>query len=190
MFKEASCEGPEILEFTDLRGHQCSIRESSLAADAIWLGIDDVEPKVMARKASKVGVETKLSSRMYLNRPQVEQLVEVLQNWLLDGSFQAKPVREVQFPIDKAEWAYVSDLIEAYNLYVDGVQPKLNIEDIAHIEDISNVLSVIRSFCAAESVEEAASVLERSFWGQHPDSTYEDEAQKLGHCIMTVLGAS
>lgn len=86
--------GFPIREFTDFYGKECSIQKSSLAdADAIWFGIDNAEPIVMASDAASVGVKTKettgwvpypippavsIHARMHLTRQQVKKLLPIL----------------------------------------------------------------------------------------------------------------
>ncbi|MCH6573728.1 MAG: hypothetical protein IH795_00780 [Bacteroidetes bacterium] len=86
----------------DLYGYQYSIQNSSLATDdAIWFGIDDPKPQIMASQAKSLGVETKettgwipfpipaevlLSTRMHLNREQVAELLPVLQHFVDTGA--------------------------------------------------------------------------------------------------------
>ena len=105
-----SGRGFPLVEFKDYYGAPCSIQASSLAiyqqpgTSAIWLGVDDAEPKVMASQAESVGVETtettgwvpfpvppevSLNTRMHLDRKQVEALIGHLQAWLDsdDGQF-------------------------------------------------------------------------------------------------------
>lgn len=100
--------GFEIIRFDDRYGKQCSAQISSLATEyALWIGIDDAEPKVMARDAAKVGVKTDavvgwvdypippevlLHTRMHLSKPLVEGLVEILQRWLRTKSLKAEEV--------------------------------------------------------------------------------------------------
>jgi len=90
------------IDFTDRYGAKCSIQESSLATEsAIWLGVNDAEPKVLASQAARFGVSTNettgwvpypipddvlLTTRMHLSRETAQQLVEVLQRWLETGS--------------------------------------------------------------------------------------------------------
>lgn len=51
--------GFPYLEFRDRYQVACSMRKSSLATqDAIWFGVDDPAPKIMASLASKHGVKT------------------------------------------------------------------------------------------------------------------------------------
>lgn len=90
-----------IATFKDYYGSDCSVQESSIVEpECIWVGISDVEPKIMKRDAHKYGIQLPkgeevsgwmpfpvpddvlLSSRMHLNKEQVEDLIKVLQNWL------------------------------------------------------------------------------------------------------------
>lgn len=106
---EATSRGFEIVKFKDCYGRACSLQMSSLAeyeqpgASAVWLGIEDAEPKVMARDAAMVGVTTKettgwvdypiphtvrLTTRMHLNREQAAALIEHLKQWLEENTFE------------------------------------------------------------------------------------------------------
>jgi len=91
-------------KFNDLYDQKCSIQQSSLATEnALWLGLDNAEPMIMASKADENGVETKkttgwvdyplpkdvlLSTRMHLSVSDVEKLVEELQHWLKTGELR------------------------------------------------------------------------------------------------------
>lgn len=90
------------VEFVDDYGEKCSIQESSSVTGRIWLGIDHVNPQIMKSDAIKLGLavpfdetgwmsypipeQVLLSSRMHLNRSQVQDLVDKLQQWLDSGS--------------------------------------------------------------------------------------------------------
>lgn len=95
--------GFSLVEFEDIYGLGCSLQASSVArsgqpgTSAVWLGIDAVDAKVMARDAAAVGVKTaetvgwvpfpipdevSISTRMHLDRDQVKALVKHLQSWL------------------------------------------------------------------------------------------------------------
>lgn len=103
--------GFQTIEFKDRYDAACSLQQSSLAdytqpgSSAVWLGIDDPAPQVMAVDAAKVGVKTDqtngwvpypipeqvlLTTRMHLDVKQVEWLVAELQEWLRTGSFKTK----------------------------------------------------------------------------------------------------
>lgn len=96
--------GFKYINFKDLYGLKCSMQESSLATGpgAIWLGVDDVEPKCLHGDARQLGVitdatcgwvpypipkEVLLCSRMHLDRNQVKALIKHLQTWVKTDSF-------------------------------------------------------------------------------------------------------
>jgi len=101
MRSDKTLRGFALGEFVDLYGIKCSIQKSSLATDdAIWFGVSDPEPRVMASQAVSLGVETAertgwvpyqiprevlLSTRMHLNREQVSELLPVLQHFADTG---------------------------------------------------------------------------------------------------------
>jgi hypothetical protein len=90
-----------IINFLDAYRTKCSLQESSLATEgAIWLGVDDVQPQIMASEAHLVGLETEqttgwvdypvpekvlMHSRMHLTQEQVKQLLPVLQEFAETG---------------------------------------------------------------------------------------------------------
>lgn len=98
--------GFSIVTFKDYYGCHCSLQQSSLAeVSAVWLGIDDAEPKILASRAGKFGIKTDetegwipypvpddvlLSTRMHLSREQVEGLVARLQEWLKNGEWKGE----------------------------------------------------------------------------------------------------
>jgi hypothetical protein len=54
--KEYTHRGFAIYHFDDLYGAKCSLQKSSLATDdAIWLGVDDANPQIMASKTPQGG---------------------------------------------------------------------------------------------------------------------------------------
>lgn len=98
-----SARGFECIEFTDRSDQKCSLQVSSLAdyvkpgTSALWLGVDDPNPLVLAQEAHLVGVKTNVeagwvpypipeavlvSTRAHLSRKQVEALIRHLQAWL------------------------------------------------------------------------------------------------------------
>jgi hypothetical protein len=100
--------GFELIEFRDKYDTPCSLQMSSLAEyeqpgiSAVWFGPDYADPKVMASKAARLGVETTettgwvpypvprevlLTTRAHLDRAQVKALIDHLQAWLETGSF-------------------------------------------------------------------------------------------------------
>ena len=99
--KKKTQRGFEFGEFEDTCGIHCSIQNSSSVEPKIWLGVDNVEPKIMAKDAIKLGIETStnvgwidykipkevlLSSRMHLNIEQAKMLIEHLTNFVENGS--------------------------------------------------------------------------------------------------------
>jgi hypothetical protein len=84
-------------EFTDYYGVKCSIQKSSLATDdAIWLGVNDPEPKILASKVMEGGRGTGwvkypihedvfINTRMHLSREQVAELIPILQKFVDTG---------------------------------------------------------------------------------------------------------
>jgi hypothetical protein len=101
--------GFEQVEFKDRYDAKCSLQASSLAeyekpgTSAVWLGIDDPQPKCLHGDAARLGVKTNatcgwvdyplpeqvmLTTRMHLNREQVEALIGHLQSWLENDTFQ------------------------------------------------------------------------------------------------------
>jgi len=84
--------------FTDLYGVECSLQQSSLASQpAIWLGVNDPNPRIMASDASMHGIHTDqkvgwvpypmpdevlCNTRMHLSRDMVKDLAVELLNWL------------------------------------------------------------------------------------------------------------
>jgi hypothetical protein len=107
--------GFETVQFKDHYGHSCSVQQSSLAiyrspgTSALWIGPNDAEPKVMARLAGSVGVQTQVAegwvpypipeevslyTRMHLNRRQVAALIGHLQSWLDTGSLKIRKETE------------------------------------------------------------------------------------------------
>jgi hypothetical protein len=90
--------GFDLIEFEDLYDMKCSIQKSSLATDdAIWFGIDDIEPKIMAKDTPEGGVgwvpypipdNVYISSRMHLTRDQVKELLPILKHFVKTGEVQ------------------------------------------------------------------------------------------------------
>ncbi len=108
----ASHNGFPMVVFQDMYDNGCSLQASSIWEDdnrcgesAVWLGINDADPKVMAREASGLGIKTsqkdgwvpypvppnvQLNTRMHLNRDQVAALIDHLKLWLETGQFEQK----------------------------------------------------------------------------------------------------
>ena len=98
-----------IIEFKDRYDAPCSLQMSSIAdnpepgTSAVWLGVDDANPKCLWSDAKKLGVKTNqkcgwvpyaippevsLTTRMHLSRDQVAALIVNLQSWLDTGHFE------------------------------------------------------------------------------------------------------
>jgi hypothetical protein len=93
--------GFAICEFTDRYGSKCSLQKSSLATeDAIWFGVDDVKPQILASDARKLGISTDstagwieyeipnevlLSSRMHLTQDMVKKILPILKKFAKTG---------------------------------------------------------------------------------------------------------
>lgn len=93
--------GFAIGEFTDRYGAKCSIQKSSLATeDAIWFGVNDANPKILASDAKRLGIptdssngwvkfeipkEVSLSTRMHLTQEMVQKLLPTLQKFAETG---------------------------------------------------------------------------------------------------------
>lgn len=93
--------GFRLLEFIDRYGCKCSIQESSLATeDAIWFGVSNPNPQIMASQAKEFGIETSetcgwieypipdevlIHTRMHLTREQVKELLPILQLFVEEG---------------------------------------------------------------------------------------------------------
>lgn len=97
--------GFNVCSFQDLYGATCSLQKSSLATeDAIWLGVDDADPKIMSSVAIRMGIkertftesdngwtpffipqEVSLNTRMHLSRKQVAKLLPLLQKFVETG---------------------------------------------------------------------------------------------------------
>ena len=75
-------------EFTDRYGAKCSIQKSSLADDdAIWFGVDNPDPKILASKVMEGGTgwvkypipdDVLITTRMHLTQAQVAELLPLL----------------------------------------------------------------------------------------------------------------
>jgi hypothetical protein len=95
MKKSKTCRGFNLIEFEDIYGAKCSIQESSLAtAHAIWFGIDDADPQIMASKIKEGGTgwvpykipkDVFLTTRMHLDKKQVFKIILVLLKFLIKG---------------------------------------------------------------------------------------------------------
>lgn len=89
------------ITFEDRYDKECSIQKSSLATeDAIWFGVVDANPKILATDARRFGIPTKemtgwvpypipievfLSTHMHLTREQVATILPILQHFVDTG---------------------------------------------------------------------------------------------------------
>jgi hypothetical protein len=102
MKKSKTNRGFNIVEFKDTYGEECSLQKSSLATeDRIWLGISNVNPKIMASDAIKLGLpnikensgwvgfeipeEVLINSRMHLDKKQAKKLIKHLTKFVETG---------------------------------------------------------------------------------------------------------
>jgi len=93
--KDYTGRGFRIITFEDHYGHGCSLQKSSLAFEnAIWLGIDDPEPKIMASKTPEGGTgwvpyeipdDVMCTTRMHLTQDEVKELLPALQHFAETG---------------------------------------------------------------------------------------------------------
>lgn len=99
--RKVTQRGFNKLIFKDSYGVGCRIQESSSAMQAcIWLGIEDVDPKIMASQAKDLGVETDavngwceyplpkevmLNAEMHLTQKQVTDMLPVLTYFAIHG---------------------------------------------------------------------------------------------------------
>ena len=84
-----------LFGFVDLYGNKCSIQKSSLATeDAIWLGVNDPDPKILLSKAKDGGCgwikypvhpDVSFNTRMHLSRTQVADLLPMLLKFVDTG---------------------------------------------------------------------------------------------------------
>ena len=96
MTRGKTLRGFSLVEFDDYYDKRCSIQKSSLAtSDAIWIGLNDAEPKIMASKTSEGGVgwvpfyvpeDVQINTRMHLTRAQAWQVVRVLCKFVITGN--------------------------------------------------------------------------------------------------------
>ena len=93
--REHTQRGFQFIKAKDLYGKDFSIQKSSLATeDAIWFGIDNAEPKILASKTERGGTgwvdyripkDVSLTTRMHLSRDQVAELLPILQHFVETG---------------------------------------------------------------------------------------------------------
>lgn len=93
------------IEFDDCYGAKCSIQKSSLATgNAIWFGVNDANPQIMASTAIRMGLkpveggekdngwvpfnvpdDVLMTTRMHLTRKQVKELLPILRHFVQTG---------------------------------------------------------------------------------------------------------
>lgn len=100
---EKTNNGWPIYHFKDRYQASCSIQKSSLAfEDAIWMGVDDINPVLMISDAEKLGLpiihydgyfskfeipkEVIVTNRMHLTQKQVAKLLPILQKFVETGN--------------------------------------------------------------------------------------------------------
>jgi hypothetical protein len=99
MKKEKTERGFDLINFVDRYDNECSLQKSSLAfEEAIWLGVDDPDPKIMASQVTlreepkrtgwvkyplPEGVHC--TTRMHLTQEQVKKLLPHLKKFVETG---------------------------------------------------------------------------------------------------------
>ena len=87
--------GFDIISFEDIYKRKCSIQKSSLATeDAIWIGVDDADPQILASKIKLGGTgwvkydmpdDVTFITRMHLNRALAEKILPILERFVETG---------------------------------------------------------------------------------------------------------
>lgn len=105
--------GFAIGEFADMNGVSCSIQKSSLASEeALWLGVNDPEPKIMASQTPEGGNGwvpyplpdgVSCTTRMHLTKEQAAALIPLLQYFVMAGNLPIITPRE-------KDWRLTSDV--------------------------------------------------------------------------------
>ena len=106
---EKTERGFDVGNFTDRYGSPCSLQHSSLATeDAVWFGVDDPNPQVLASKAAALGIKTTettgwipypvpedvlISTQMHLTRDQLAELIPYLIGFVETGRIQLSDSR-------------------------------------------------------------------------------------------------
>ena len=95
MNKKTTKQGFDYIEFEDRYEQKCSLQESSLADErAIWLGIDDPNPLILASKIMEGGTgwvkyiipeDVLIHTRMHLTQEMVKNLLPHLQKFVETG---------------------------------------------------------------------------------------------------------
>lgn len=102
-FKNKTPRGFSNVDFIDRYEQECSIQKSSLAfEDAIWLGITNVKPQIMASHLREdltgwvdypIPDDVLISSRMHLTREQIAELLPTLQHFAKTGEVRLRRSR-------------------------------------------------------------------------------------------------
>lgn len=93
--------GFRFYKFKDSKGYECTIQKSSIATEnAIWLGLESAEPKILHGDATKLGIEhdktsgwvdyqipdeVLLTTRMHLTQEQAKRLGKMLLHFAESG---------------------------------------------------------------------------------------------------------
>lgn len=87
--------GFAFIAFNDRYDVPCCIQESSLATEpAIWLGIQEAQPKILANKINPEGTgwleyrlsdDVMINTRMHLTQENAKELVKVLNRFIETG---------------------------------------------------------------------------------------------------------
>jgi len=95
MKRDVTVRGFGVYNFNDYYDSECSIQKSSLATvDAIWLGVDDPDPRIMASKVMEGGTgwvkypipeDVNINTRMHLTQQQVKDLLPILEKFAETG---------------------------------------------------------------------------------------------------------
>ena len=101
---EKTERGFDVGNFTDQYGSPCSLQHSSLATeDAVWLGVNDPNPQILAKEAADLGIQTTkttgwipypvpedvlISTHMHLTRDQLAELIPYLIGFVETGRIQ------------------------------------------------------------------------------------------------------
>lgn len=104
--------GFAFVQFADSHGVTCSLQKSSSAAgDAIWLGVDEAAPRILASQAAAHGVQThqrtgwvpypipgavSVTTSMHLAREQVAELLPALVHFVHTGDLPPLPSKVVR----------------------------------------------------------------------------------------------
>lgn len=117
---KTSTRGFGIIQFRDHYNVECSLQKSSLASeDAIWLGVDNPDPKILASVAGVVNPKTgemsgyvpyhipkdvSLTNRMHLTRDQVASLLPILEAFVETGELADPGDAQGKDPSTKIEY--------------------------------------------------------------------------------------